>query len=127
MPSNSLIGIVDDDADIPLAISSLVRSLGYRAECFHSAEQLLERSNLDDFFCIISDIHMPSMDGIALMNALGDLDRDLPVILMTGRAEPDLERKAYAGGAISVVAKPFSFEELCTNLDKAGNHRRGNL
>lgn len=61
------------------------------------------------------------------MNAVGDLDRDLPVILMTGRTEPDLEQKAYAGGAISVVAKPFSFEELCTNLDKAGNHRRGNL
>ncbi|WP_416067226.1 response regulator [Rhizobium sp. ZK1] len=125
MPLNSLIGIVDDDVDIPVAISSLVRSLGYKAECFHSAEQLLRRSNLKDFFCIISDIHMPSMDGIELTNALGDLERDLPVILMTGRMEPGLAQKAYASGAISVVAKPFSFEDLSNNLRKAGSHRRG--
>ena len=124
MPFESLIGIVDDDADIPVAISSLVRSLGYKAECFHSAEQLLIRPDLREFFCIISDIHMPSMDGIELTNALGDLARDLPVILMTGRMEPGLEEKAYASGAISIVAKPFSFEDLSSNLDKAGQHRR---
>ncbi|MBX4871053.1 response regulator [Rhizobium bangladeshense] len=125
MPANSLIGIVDDDTDIPVAISSLVRSLGYEAECFHSAEQLLHRSNLKDFFCIISDIHMPSMDGIELTNALGDLERDLPVILMTGRMEPALAKKAYESSAISVVAKPFSVEDLSDNLRKAGSHRRG--
>jgi FixJ family two-component response regulator len=124
VPFESLIGIVDDDADIPVAISSLVRSLGYKAECFHSAEQLLSHPDLGDFFCIISDIHMPSMDGIELTNALGDLARDLPVILMTGRMEPGLEEKAYASGAISIVAKPFSFEDLSSNLDKAGQCRR---
>ncbi len=124
VPSNSLIGIVDDDADIPVAISSLLRSLGYKAECFHSAEQLLSRANLTEFFCIISDIHMPSMDGIALTSTLSDIQRDLPVILMTGRMEPGLEQKAYASGAISVVSKPFSFDDLSSNLDKAGNRRR---
>ncbi|WP_051321066.1 response regulator [Rhizobium mesoamericanum] len=124
MPFDSLIGIVDDDADIPVAISSLVRSLGYKAECFHSAEQLLSRPDLRNFFCIISDIHMPSMDGIELTNALGGLARDLPVILMTGRMEPGFEEKAYACGAISIVAKPFSFEDLSSNLDKASQRRR---
>jgi CheY-like chemotaxis protein len=67
---------------------------------------------------------MPSMDGIELTNTLGDLARNLPVILMTGRMEPGLEEKAYASGAISIVAKPFSFEDLSSNLDKAGQHRR---
>ncbi|MFK0332844.1 response regulator [Rhizobium sp. NPDC090275] len=123
MPSSSLIAIVDDDRDIPVAISSLVRSLGYSAECFHSAEQLLHHSNLKDFLCIISDIHMPSMDGIELTNALSDLERDLPVILMTGRMEPALAEKAYASGAISVVAKPFSAEDLSANLKKASSLR----
>lgn len=127
MPSEFLIGIVDDDADIPVAISSLVRSLGYKAECFHSAEQLLSRSNLNDFFCIISDIHMPSMDGIELTNMLGDLARGLPVILMTGRIEPGLEQKAHESGAISVVVKPFSVDDLSSNLDKAGHCPRDSL
>lgn len=124
MQSSSLIGIVDDDADVPVAISSLVRSLGYKAECFHSAEQLLQRSNLKDFYCIISDIHMPSMDGLELTNTLGDLERDLPVILMTGRMAPGLAQKAYASGAVSVVAKPFSVEDLSENLINARSHRR---
>ncbi|WP_337270420.1 response regulator [Oryzifoliimicrobium ureilyticus] len=125
MPYSLLIGIVDDDEDIPIAISSLLRSLGYEAECFHSAEQLLYRARLADFFCIISDIDMPFMDGIELTHALGELEQGLPVILMTGRMEPSLEERAYASGAISVVAKPFSLNDLSRNLDKAGDYRRG--
>lgn len=122
---NSLIGIVDDDADIPPALSSLVRSLGYKAECFHSADQLLDRQDLKDFFCIISDIHMPLMDGIELASTLSDVACGLPVILMTGRMEPGLEQKASASGAISIVGKPFSLEDLASNMEKAQAHWRG--
>ncbi len=108
MPFESLIGIVDDDADIPVAISSLLRSLGYKAECFHSAEQLLSRPNLRDFFCIISDIHMPSMDGIELTNTLGDLAQKSAGHFDDGSDGARFGGEAYASGAISIVAKPFS-------------------
>lgn len=124
VPAESLIGIVDDDVDIPAALSSLIRSLGFKTECFHSAEQLLRRPHLREFYCIISDIHMPSMDGIELTNALGDIAQDLPVILMTGKMEPGLAQLAFESGAISIVEKPFSFEDLSSNLDKVSYHRR---
>ncbi|TWF52267.1 response regulator transcription factor [Neorhizobium alkalisoli] len=119
MPSTQIIGIVDDDEDLPAALSSLVRSLGYGAECFSSASALLARKDLDTFSCVISDIHMPVMDGIALAQKLGEIAADLPVILMTGRNEEGLERKAYAAGAICFMPKPFSFDDLSRSLDKA--------
>jgi FixJ family two-component response regulator len=119
MPGKSLIGIVDDDADIPLAISSLVRSLGYSAECFASAQELLDRLNSTTFCCVISDIHMPAMDGMDLTRALGATAPGLPVILMTGRNEEGLKERAYAVGAASFVTKPFNFETLSEKLTAA--------
>ncbi|MDP9857472.1 response regulator [Agrobacterium tumefaciens] len=121
--ANTLIGIVDDDPDIILAVSSLVRSFGYEVECFHSAAALLRRFNFEDFLCIISDFQMPSMNGLELAKALLDLEPNLPVILMTGEKELNLERMAHASGAISVVAKPFSFDEIGAHLNKAVSHR----
>jgi FixJ family two-component response regulator len=119
MPSRQLIGIVDDDEDLPAALSSLVRSLGYAAECFSSAGEFLARKDLNAFSCVISDIHMPAMDGLELAKKLAEVAAGLPVILMTGRNEEGLERKAYASGAICFMAKPFSFEDLSRSLDKA--------
>ncbi|CDM62573.1 MULTISPECIES: response regulator transcription factor [Rhizobium] len=119
MPSRPLIGIVDDDADILAALSSLVRSLGYCAECFSLASQLLDHSDLDTFSCVLSDIHMPMMSGLALTLRLREVAPGLPVILMTGRTDPHLEERAYGCGAISFIAKPFSLDVLAANLDGA--------
>lgn len=63
------------------------------------------------------------MNGMELARALFDLEPNLPVILMTGKKELNLERMAYASGAISVVAKPFSFDEIGAHLDRAVSHR----
>lgn len=119
MPKKQLIGIVDDDSDLPIALSSLVRSLGYAAECFASVSQLLDRGELQDFSCILSDIHMPVMNGLDLTVRLRQVKADLPVVLMTGRLEPGLEEKAYASGAVAFVTKPFDLEMLSVALAKA--------
>jgi len=124
MAENPLIGIVDDDSDLPIALSSLIRSLGYRSECFTSAIQLLDRGNLDDFSCIISDVHMPLMNGLDLSEHLAVIEANLPVVLMTGKLEPGLEEKAYASGAAAFVTKPFDFEMLSRTLDKAFSRPR---
>jgi FixJ family two-component response regulator len=124
MAENPLIGIVDDDSDLPIALSSLIRSLGYRSECFTSAIQLLDRGNLNDFSCIISDVHMPMMNGLDLSEHLAVIGTNLPVVLMTGKMEPGLEEKAYASGAAAFVTKPFDFEMLSRTLDKAFSRPR---
>lgn len=119
MPIHKLVGIVDDDPDIPAALSSLIRSFGYRAECFASGQELLQQQDLAQFTCIISDIHMPVLNGLELARRLKDLVPDLPVILMTGRSEFGLEDHAHASGAISCLAKPISADALLSSLDQA--------
>ncbi|WP_145643481.1 response regulator [Neorhizobium alkalisoli] len=119
MVEKCLIGIVDDDIDLPIALSSLLRSLGYRSECFSSAATLLSRGSLQDFCCIISDVHMPAMTGLELSRRLGDIEAGIPIILMTGRMETGLEEKAYASGAKAFLTKPFDFEKLSATLEEA--------
>ncbi|MGZ9719490.1 response regulator [Rhizobium miluonense] len=114
-----LIGIIDDDRDIPAALGSLVRSIGYRAECFYSGEQILARSDLSLFSCIISDIHMPGLSGIELVQLLHGVVPELPVILMTGRIEQALTQQAAACGAISLIMKPFTTEDIVQKLSLA--------
>lgn len=106
------IGIVDDDHDVPIALSSLLRSIGYSTKCFASGPALLECDCLSEISCVISDIHMPGMSGLQLATRLRQIDPDLPIILMTGRNDPGLESAAYASGATLFVTKPFSADSI---------------
>jgi len=119
MPTPKLIGIVDDDPDLPAALSSLIRSMGYQAKCFSSAVDFLNCDNIDAYACVISDIHMPVLTGLDLTRRLKSIAPRLPVILMTGRAESGLEELALSSGAMSFLAKPFSTNILVANLEKA--------
>ncbi|WP_416067232.1 response regulator transcription factor [Rhizobium sp. ZK1] len=114
-----LIGIVDDDPDIPAALASLIRSLGYKAVCFSSAEALLSSKDVHRFNCVISDIHMPNMSGLDLIALLKKLRPELPVILMTGRFEPGLADKAALAGAAVLVTKPFVLGDLLETISRS--------
>ena len=123
MPKQKLIGIVDDDPDLPTALSSLVRSMGYQARCFSSAVDFLSNSSFDAYSCVISDIHMPVVTGLELTRRLKTIAPELPVILMTGRPERGLEETALKSGAVSFFAKPFSTNVLIANLSKVFGER----
>jgi len=123
MQQSPLIGIVDDDPDIPAALGSLVRSLGYMAECFSSAEDLLATKRLAKFACVISDIHMPNMSGLELVSELHRRTNNIPVILMTGRFEQGLREKALACGASAFVTKPFGLDDLFDTIKRAVERR----
>ncbi|MFK0332836.1 response regulator transcription factor [Rhizobium sp. NPDC090275] len=98
MEETPLIGIVDDDPDIPVALASLIRSLGYNATCFSSAEALLSSKDVERFRCVISDINMPNISGLDLVPLLKKLRPDLPIILMTGGFEQGLAEKRLLQG-----------------------------
>ncbi len=111
-----LIGVIDDDEDIPLALSSLLRSLGYRSECFASCAALLSCPSLGDFACLISDVHMPLISGIELIAKVHAIFPNLPVILMTGRFDATLLERASRAGAASLLSKPFNAEDVDRRL-----------
>jgi FixJ family two-component response regulator len=113
------ISVVDDDESFRLAIVGSLRSLGYAAQGFVSAEQFIAASGAASSDCVITDLHMRGMSGIDLIRYLQVQDPTLPVIMITGRPEPGLEPKAAALGAICLLRKPFETEALIHCLEKA--------
>lgn len=119
MATELSISVVDDDESFRLAIVGSLRSLGYAAQGFVSAEQFIAASGAASSDCVITDLHMRGMSGIDLIRYLQAQDPTLPVIMITGRPEPGLEPKAAALGAICLLRKPFETEALIHCLEKA--------
>ena len=111
--------VVDDDESVREATKGLVKSLGYEAIAFPSAEEFLQSDGLDDTSCIITDIHMPGLSGLDLQERLLAEGRATPVIFVTAFPHERARTKAMAAGAYGFLSKPFDDEKLISCLDKA--------
>lgn len=114
-----LISIVDDHEPVREATKALVRSLGYTAATFASAEEYLKSGCVESSSCLITDLQMPGMSGIDLQERLIADGCDTPVIFMTAFSEEATRVKALKAGALGFLSKPFSEELLIRCLDKA--------
>ena len=114
-----MISIVDDDESIREATKGLVRSLGYRAMTFASAEEFLQSDSLDETACLIADVQMPGVDGLELQRRLIALDRHVPTIFITAFPEEAARNTAFAAGAFGYLDKPFREESLLDCLEAA--------
>lgn len=119
MSQNQLISVIDDDTSIVAAIVGLVRSLGYRGSGHSSAEAFLESGEAQSARCIITDIQMPGMSGIALKNHLTACDIPTPVIMITARTDIALLAGARSSGAFCLFGKPFDANDLIACLERA--------
>jgi FixJ family two-component response regulator len=119
VPVTQSIAVVDDDESVRIAVTGLLRSLGYRARSFSSAEEFLACVEPDMFDCLITDIQMPGMSGLELQKHLAAAGCRLPVIMITARPDPAIEQKALAAGAVSVIRKPFEAAALISALQSA--------
>ncbi len=117
MSAGYLISIVDDDTSMREALVGLVRSLGYDGRGFASAKDFLASDDLELFACAITDIQMPGMNGFELKRELDLRHGALPVIMITARADPDLEDRAISSGATCFLRKPFEAETLLNCLE----------
>ncbi len=111
-----LVSIVDDDASVRQSACRLIRSLGYPAEGFGSAEEFLASGHLDETACLILDVRMPGIDGLELQRRLADDGRRIPIVFITALASHDEERRARRAGAVDVLRKPVAKEALCRVL-----------
>jgi FixJ family two-component response regulator len=116
-----LIAIIDDDASMLNALVSLVRSFGYDADGFVSAEAFLGCGSLRGFACIVSDVQMPGMNGIELKQHLAARQCSTPVIIITARHDQGLEERALASGAACFLRKPVAADALIDCLERALN------
>ena|ERR1700722_12278886 len=124
MRSASLISIVDDDESMREATEGLLRSLGYQAVAFSSAEEFLKSDSIDNTACLIADVQMPGLSGIDLQHSLSARGVQMPTIFITAFPEEGSRKRAMTAGAVGYLSKPFSEESLLKCLDSAlGNSR----
>ena len=113
-----MISIVDDDESVRELTKALVRSLGYGARTFSSAEEFLS-SNPDDTNCLIVDVQMKGISGVELHERLIAVGRQTPTIFITAYADESTRSRALSAGAIAFLRKPFSDEKLTTSIEAA--------
>jgi two-component system response regulator FixJ len=99
--------VVDDDEAARQSLIFLLRAESIRARAFPSAAALLEQLSPDSQGCIITDLRMPGMDGLALVRRLVQIGCRIPVIVITGYADVPLAVEAMKAGAIDFIEKPF--------------------
>ena len=119
-----VVGVVDDDESVRIAIGSLLRSLGFKVEMFGSAEDLLESPRLDDIACLIIDVRLPRMSGLDLQRQLLAAKRELPMIFISAHDDPVARRRALTAGALAFLRKPFS-EKALIDAVRSGPSQEG--
>jgi len=113
-----MISIVDDDESVRESTKALVRSLGYSARTFSSAEEFLE-SEPGETNCLILDIQMGGLGGVELFERLIAEGRHTPVIFVTAFPDERVRNHVLDAGAIGFLRKPFSDAKLTRCLDMA--------
>jgi len=112
MPEDIVVSIVDDDASVRRSTRRLLRSSGFRAEAFASAEEFLESKSAAKTACLILDLRMPGMNGLELQRRLTQNGDPVPIIFLSAHASEEDERFALRAGAVQFLRKPTSKEAL---------------
>jgi len=114
-----MIAIVDYDESVREATKSLVRSLGYQAATFGSAEEFLGSEQLKSTSCLITDVRMPGMSGVELQDRLIADGRNMPTVFISAFSDERVRQKVLESGAIGYLRKPFEEDRLIECIDTA--------
>jgi FixJ family two-component response regulator len=113
--------VIEDDEGMREAIESLLNAAGYATSSYASAEALIAAGTPEDARCVVSDIRLPAMSGLDLINELRTRDASLPVILVTAHDSPALRSVAGLHGAAAYLPKPFGRRALLAAIETAMN------
>jgi FixJ family two-component response regulator len=117
-----LISIVDDDGPVREALQRMLRSYGFATAVFGSAAQFLNSDEPGRTSCLILDVRMPGMTGIALHQHLVAEGCRIPTILITACPTSGERDRAIAIGVVSYLAKPFNERVLLETVHEALEH-----
>ena len=117
--SQVLIAIVDDDEAVREATKTLVRSLGYHASTFGSADEFLKSEQVHDTSCLITDVQMPGLSGLDLQDRLIARGHRIPIIFMTGYPDDNVRARAMKAGAVGFLSKPVNDDHLIGCIERA--------
>ena len=118
------VAIVDDDQQLLLSISGLLRSFGIKTLLFQSAEDFFraEPASVD---CVIADVHMPGMNGLTMLEKLREGGSNVPVIVLSALDPETTRAEALARGADAYFSKPVNSDDLMDCMVRVVNARDG--
>jgi two-component system nitrogen regulation response regulator GlnG len=111
--------VVDDDQSVRWVLEKALRQAGMASRSFERAEHLLDAIESETPDVLITDVRMPGMSGIALLERLRDSCPTLPIIVITAHSDLDSAVSAYKGGAFEYLPKPFDIDEAIDLVHKA--------
>jgi FixJ family two-component response regulator len=114
-----LVAIVDDDDLMRSAVQGMLKSVGWTAQAFASAEEFLQSSQYRHTACLIADIRMPGMSGLELQSRLNADHCRIPIIFITAHGDAKMRLQALRAGAVEFLAKPFDDEALLESVRAA--------
>jgi FixJ family two-component response regulator len=115
--------VVEDDESIRRAIGRLLRSAGYHALAFESAEEFLDSTSGTGEGCLVLDIRLPGMTGLDLQEKLVSSGAKYSVIFMTAHDNPQWQERAKKAGALAYLKKPFGDQSLLDTIQLACGKR----
>jgi FixJ family two-component response regulator len=115
----ALIAIIDDEVAVRRALARLLDAAGYRVEQFAGGGEFLAslRDHVPD--CLVLDLHMPGMDGFAVLQAIGQLRPRLPVVVITGHDTPEARQRVAATACCACLRKPIDSSLLIDTMTEA--------
>jgi FixJ family two-component response regulator len=117
--SRAVIAIVDDDPSVREGLESLIRSAGWRAETFGSAQEFLARAGSEAPSCLILDLQLPGLSGLDLQKRMAEVALEIPIVFLTGHGDIPASVKAMKAGAIEFLTKPVAEEDLLRAIQEA--------
>jgi FixJ family two-component response regulator len=120
-----LIAFVDDEESIRKAVARLLRSAGLDAETFDSGPEFLKSIDAHPPDCVVLDLQMPQMHGLAVQQQLAKVHAAIPVIILTAHDTPEDREQAMNGGASAYLRKPVNDGVLLDAISAAVTRAKG--
>jgi len=117
--SNTIIAIVDDDSWAREGLQDLIRSAGWRAEAFASAQEFLARRRAEAPSCLVLDLQLPGLSGLDLQKRMAEVGLEIPIVFLTGHGNIPASVQAMKAGAVEFLTKPFDEQELLRAIREA--------
>jgi FixJ family two-component response regulator len=115
----AVVYVVDDDASMRGALDNLVSSVGLEARLFASPQEFLQSKRPELPGCLVLDVRLPGISGLAFQQELAKIGIALPVIFLTGHADVPMSVRAMKAGAVEFLTKPFHDQELLDAIHAA--------
>jgi len=119
-----IVFVVDDNRSVREGVTSLLASVGLRAETFRTAEEFLRAPTPDAPACAVLDVRLPGLSGLDLQQLLLRAGRAIPIVFITGHGDVPMSVEAMKGGAIEFLLKPFREQQLLDAIQRALAHAR---